>query len=118
MSIRSAAGVAFPVTVPVVIVGAGAGGLTAALAARETGAEVLVVERDLVPSGSTALSSGLIPAAGTRWQAAKGVADDPSRFAADIMAKNKHRADPAIVAVVAATAGPTLEWLASGMACR
>jgi fumarate reductase flavoprotein subunit len=111
MTIRSAAGVAFPATVPVAIIGGGAAGLAAALAAREAGAEVLVVERDPVPSGSTALSSGLIPAAGTRWQAAKGVADDPSRFAADIMAKNKQRADPAIVAVVAATAGPTLEWL-------
>jgi fumarate reductase flavoprotein subunit len=111
MTIRSAAGVAFPATVPVAIIGAGAAGLAAALAAREAGADVLVVERDPVPSGSTALSSGLIPAAGTRWQAAKGVADDPSRFAADIMAKNKQRADPAIVAVVAATAGPTLEWL-------
>jgi len=104
-------GVAFPVAVPVVIVGAGAAGLTAALAAREAGADVLIVERDAVPSGSTALSSGLIPAAGTRWQAAKGVADDPSRFAADIMAKNKQRADPAIVAVAAANAGATLEWL-------
>jgi fumarate reductase flavoprotein subunit len=111
MSIRPAAGVAFPVTLPMVIIGAGAAGLTAAIAAREAGADVLVVERDAVPSGSTALSSGLIPAAGTRWQAAKGVADDPSRFAADIVAKNKQRADPAIVAVVAAGAGPALEWL-------
>jgi len=112
MSVRPAAGVSFPATVPVVIVGAGAAGLTAALAAREAGADVLIVERDALPAGSTALSSGLIPAAGTRWQAAKGVADSPAQFAADIMRKNKHRADPAVVAAVAANAAPTLEWLA------
>jgi fumarate reductase flavoprotein subunit len=112
MSVRSAAGVSLPVTVPVVIVGAGAAGLTAALAAREDNADVLIVERDALPAGSTALSSGLIPAAGTRWQAAKGVADSPAQFAADIKAKNKNCADAVIVTAVAANAGRALEWLA------
>src|SRR6516164_11629314 len=32
-------------------------------------------ERDAVPRGSTALSAGLIPAAGTRFERAKGVVD-------------------------------------------
>jgi fumarate reductase flavoprotein subunit len=36
-----------------VIVGAGAAGLCAALAACEAGAEVAVLERDAVPRGST-----------------------------------------------------------------
>ena len=45
---------AYEVTVPVVVVGAGAAGLCAALAAHEAGAEVLVLERDPVPRGSTA----------------------------------------------------------------
>ena len=65
--------------VPVVIVGAGACGLTAALAARDAGAEVLVLERDQSPCGSTALSSGFIPAAGTRYQRAAGIDDSPER---------------------------------------
>jgi len=51
----------FDVEVPLVIVGAGAAGLCAALAAKEAGAEPVVIERDAVPSGSTALSAGLIP---------------------------------------------------------
>ena len=54
---------------PVVIVGGGACGLVAALAARDAGVEVIVLERDRTPSGSTALSSGLIPAAGTTFSA-------------------------------------------------
>ena len=58
--------------VEVLVVGAGACGMTAALAASEQGAEVLVLERDSKPSGSTSLSSGFIPASGTRWQKEKG----------------------------------------------
>lgn len=102
----------FPLAVPVVIVGAGAAGLVAALAAREAGAEVLVLERDALPRGSTALSAGLIPAAATRWQAAAGIDDAAARFARDIMAKAKGEPDPAIVNLVTERAGPVLEWLA------
>jgi fumarate reductase flavoprotein subunit len=98
--------------VQTLILGAGAAGLVAALAAVETGQEVLVIERDAVPRGSTALSAGLIPAAGTRWQAALGIDDDPARFAADIQAKAKGQNDPALVALMAGAAGPALEWLA------
>jgi fumarate reductase flavoprotein subunit len=58
----------FDVQIRVLIVGAGAAGLVASLAAAEAGAEVVVLERDPVPRGSTALSAGLIPAAATRWQ--------------------------------------------------
>ena len=97
--------------VPVVIVGAGACGLVAALAARDAGAEVLVLERDQSPSGSTALSSGFIPAAGTRYQRAAGIDDSPQRFAADVQRKNHGEADARIVEVVTRTIGPTLEWL-------
>ena len=112
MSVRPAAGMEFPVSVPVLVIGAGACGLVAALAARDAGAEVLVLERDRSPRGSTALSSGFIPAAGTRFQREKGIEDDPARLAADLFAKNKHRSDPAVTTRVAERAGPTLEWLA------
>ncbi len=100
------------VHVPLIIVGAGACGLVAALAARDQGAEVLVLERDAVPRGSTAMSSGLIPAAGTRWQAALDVKDTPALMASDIQEKNGYQADPAIVAMVAQRSASTLHWLA------
>lgn len=96
---------------PVVIVGAGAAGLVAALAAAEAGRDVLVLERDALPRGSTALSAGLVPAAGTRWQRQAGIADDVSTFAADIMAKAKSEPDPALVELVTGEIGPALEWL-------
>jgi len=112
VTIKPADGVDFPVTAPVLVVGAGACGLTAALAARDLGAEVLVLERDRVPRGSTALSSGFIPAAGTHFQKAKGIEDSPALLTADLMAKNKGRSSRAVTARVAEQVGPTLEWLA------
>ena len=73
--------------VPVAIVGAGACGLMAALRLRDAGIECLLLERDAAPSGSTALSSGFIPAAGTRLQRALGIEDSCALFAEDVQAK-------------------------------
>jgi fumarate reductase flavoprotein subunit len=64
--------------IPVAIVGAGACGLVAALALRDAGVECVLLERDAQPSGSTALSSGFIPAAGTAMQRAAGIQDSPA----------------------------------------
>jgi len=50
--------------VSVLVVGGGGCGLTAALSAQQAGAEVLVLERDASTLGTTAMSTGLIPAAG------------------------------------------------------
>ena len=112
MSILSATGVSFEFKVPVLVIGAGACGLTAALAARGQGEEVLVLERDAKPSGSTALSSGMIPACDTRFQRARGIQDSPRNMAADIQKKARHRADPAVVQSVCEASGPAIEWLA------
>lgn len=101
----------FDLEAEVAIVGAGGCGLTATLAAREAGAEVWLFERDSVPRGSTAMSSGMIPAAGTRFQRAHGIDDDPERFARDILAKNGGATDAAIVRTLTRRAGPTVEWL-------
>ena len=101
----------FDATVDTVIVGAGAAGLVAALAAREAGQGVLVLERDAVPAGSTALSAGLIPAAGTAQQRAAGVADDAATFAADIQRKAHGENDQALVDLMAREAGPAVDWL-------
>ncbi|MBZ0216772.1 MAG: FAD-binding protein, partial [Fimbriimonadaceae bacterium] len=60
MSILPAANVDFELTVPIAIIGAGACGLIAALAAKDAGVEAVVFERDSVPRGSTALSAGMI----------------------------------------------------------
>jgi len=109
--IKPAAGISFDTT-PLVIVGAGAAGLCAALSATKAGADVVVIERDPIASGSTGLSAGLIPAAGTRFQRAKGIADDPRLFFTDIEHKASGEADPALVVAVCSASAATIEWLA------
>jgi fumarate reductase flavoprotein subunit len=110
-TVKPATGRSFEST-GVVIVGAGAAGLCAALRAAEAGVPVVVVERDKLPAGSTALSAGLIPAAGTRFQRAKGIEDSAQLFARDIQAKAHGEADPALVRAVSEGVAPTVEWLA------
>ncbi|XDB00351.1 FAD-dependent oxidoreductase (plasmid) [Sulfitobacter sp. LCG007] len=102
---------AFDVDVEVLIVGAGAAGMIAALSAHERGRDVLLLEADAVPTGSTALSAGLIPAAGTRLQREAGIDDTPELFARDIMKKAKGANDPALVEALAEGAAEVIDWL-------
>lgn len=111
MAVRKASEADFEFSVPLVVVGAGACGLTTALAAAGQGVETLVLERDAQPAGSTSLSAGLIPAAGTQLQRARGIADSADAFAQDIMAKAKGQNDPQIVHAVAQASGQTIDWL-------
>lgn len=111
MPILPTAEARFDGAAPVLIIGAGACGLTAALAAKEGGAEVLVLERDRKPTGSTSLSTGLIPAAGTRLQQEKGIEDTPGIFAADILAKARGQTDAEMAAFVAGASAPVIDWL-------
>jgi fumarate reductase flavoprotein subunit len=116
MSVQDSEDVDFDSEVPVLIIGAGAAGLCAALAASEAGVEPVLIERDTVPSGSTALSAGLIPAAGTRFQRERGIADNPELFAQDIVRKAHNEADAKLVQAVARGAAPLVEWLADAYA--
>lgn len=111
-TLRRSAQVEAEVHVPVAIVGGGACGLTAALMLADAGVDCVVLERDALPSGSSALSSGFIPAPGTRTQREHGVAGDSAgRFAADIQAKAHGRAAPALVEAYAGAIGPALDAL-------
>ncbi len=100
----------------VVIVGGGACGLTASLAARDAGAEVLVLERHRQCAGSSSMSLGALCAAGSRVQAQHGIEDDADSFLADIMRKTRGLADPVLAAAVARESGPALDWLAASHA--
>jgi len=110
--IERAARIEAETRVPVAIVGAGACGMVAALMLHDAGIDCVLLERDAAPSGSTALSSGFIPAAGTRAQRAQGIAgDSAARLAADVQAKAHGRAAPALVQAYAEAVGPALDAL-------
>ncbi len=97
--------------VSVAIVGAGACGLVAAITLRDAGVDCVLLERDAQPSGSTALSSGFIPAAGTPMQQAEGIEDSAALFATDITAKAKGRAAQHLVQAYSEAIGPTVSVL-------
>ncbi len=77
----------------VLVLGAGQAGLTAAVAAAQQGARVLVIEKLAHPGGSTAMSSGLTAYAGTDEQRALGIEDTAESLKADILATGQHRND-------------------------
>ena len=97
--------------IPVAIVGAGACGLTAALMLADQHIDCVLLERDARPSGSTALSSGFIPAPGTRAQKAQGIDDSVAQFAQDIQAKAHGTAAAHLVQTYAQAIGPALDSL-------
>ena len=97
--------------VPVAIVGAGACGLVAAITLRDAGVACVLLERDAQPAGSTALSSGFIPAPATAVQRAMGVDDSPALLARDIQAKAHGTAAPHLVQAYAGQVGPVLDRL-------
>jgi len=96
----------------VAIVGSGACGLTAAIGLRDAGIDCVLLERDATPQGSTALSSGFIPAAGTRVQRAAGVHDDSAeRFTKDIQTKAHDTAAPQLVRAFTGAIAPAMDAL-------
>lgn len=101
-----------PVHTAVAVVGGGACGLTAALTLSQLGCDCIILERDANPTGSTALSSGFVPAAGTQAQAAQGITDSPELFAQDIQKKAHGRASAALVEAYSQAIAPAIDALA------
>ena len=68
-------GVAWDTTVDFVIAGSGGGGMVAALAAADAGAEVLVLEKQAQVGGSTCMSGGIVWIPNNPLMQAEGVPD-------------------------------------------
>ena len=73
----------------------------------------MLLERDARPSGSTALSSGFIPAPGTAVQRATGIADSAELFAQDIQAKAHGTAAAHLVSAFSEAIGPAIDILSA-----
>ncbi len=94
-----------------VVVGGGGCGLAAALTLAQEGFEVVLLEKAQRPGGTTAISTAMIPAAGTAQQRAHGIQDTPAQMAADILTKAGAGADPDHVRVLCERSAALVEWV-------
>jgi flavocytochrome c len=97
--------------VDVLVIGSGAAGLCAALAAHEAGATVLVAESEAVVGGSSRLSGGVVMGSGSSVQRAAGIADSPELMYREYMALNQWQVMPGPVRTLAFECGATIDWL-------
>jgi fumarate reductase flavoprotein subunit len=103
--------ISWDVETDVAVVGGGACGMIASLAAEERGMEVMLLEKEKKVGGNTSLSQGMIPAAGTRFQKAAGIDDTPELMAEDIFKKNNYESDPEITLLLCKESKNLVEWL-------
>jgi len=95
----------------VLVVGAGGAGLSAAVAARENGAEVLVLEKNGFVGGATAVSGGLFVGGASKLQEELGVTEDtPEQIFEDLLAGGKDN-DETMLWLFANNNGKMIDWL-------
>jgi fumarate reductase flavoprotein subunit len=106
------------VDVDVLVIGAGACGLAAAIAAHDAGASVAIVEKRDRPGGNSSLSTGSVPAANSRFQRDAGLVDSPEQMVADLLGIAKETDDLALVQRMAEVSAGTVEWLVDTVEAR
>ena len=103
-------------TVDVVVCGAGAGGLAAAIEAKLAGAEVVIVEKQGITGGATARSGGKLLGAGTKWQKKQGLYDNTDMvydYLMDVGNRNGKFMDESKNRYLVDHLNQTLDWLTS-----
>jgi fumarate reductase flavoprotein subunit len=95
----------------VIVIGAGAAGLSAAVSAAEGGASVLLLEADARCGGSSRLSGGHIYAAGTSLQREAGIVDDADAMFEHYMTLNQFLVEASVVRRYCDLSASAFEWL-------
>lgn len=102
----------------ILVVGAGACGLCAAIAAHDAGLSTAIVEKMARVGGNSALSTGSVPAAGTRFQREAGIEDDAETYFRDLMAIAGETDDEDLVRQLTQISAETVEWLVDTVRAR
>lgn len=104
--------------IDVLVVGAGACGLCAAIAAHDAGASVAIVEKRDRPGGNSSLSTGSVPGAGSRFQREVGIVDSADQMVKDLSRIAGETEDPALLRRMAEVSAETVEWLVDAVEAR
>ncbi len=99
------------ITCDVVVAGAGAAGLAAGLAALEEGADVVIVEKQDIPGGSTTRCGGYFLAAGTEMQKKLGVKDSAEQLWEEMEELGGKTIDKEKVKAFCYASADTFEWI-------
>jgi len=97
----------------IVIIGAGATGLTAAITAHDRGKKIIVLEKMPITGGNSQLAAGGMNAAGTALQKAKGISDSVDLMVRDTMKGGKNLNNPELVKLLANDSAAAVDWLMS-----
>lgn len=96
-----------------VVIGAGGGGMAAALSAKEAGVDVVVFEKMPIVGGNTLKSSAGMNAAETKFQTEQGIKDSKDAFFEETMKGGKETNDPELVRYLVDNAADAIDWLDS-----
>jgi fumarate reductase flavoprotein subunit len=108
----------FDLETEVLVIGAGGCGLAAAVAAHDAGAQVMVVEKLDRAGGNTALSTGSVPGAGSKYQRERGIEDSPERMVEDLLRLSGPHDAPELVEFLARESAPLVDWLVESVGAR
>lgn len=97
----------------IVIVGAGAAGISCAIASVARNKKIAVIEKDGRVGGTLHLTAGHLSAGGTKRQKAKNIEDSPEKHYAEVMRISENTAIPEIVRLATQEAPKTIDWLES-----
>jgi len=104
--------------VDVLVVGAGACGLAAAIAAHDAGAQVAILEKRERPGGNSSLSTGSVPGAGSRFQREAGIEDSADVMVADLQRLSGDSDLPQLTRRMADISAELCEWLVDSVGAR
>lgn len=98
-------------TVDIVVVGSGGAGFSAAISATDSGAKVILIEKEPVIGGNAKLAAGGMNAAWTDQQKAKKITDSPELMFEDTMKGGQKINDPALVKVLSSHSKDSVDWM-------
>lgn len=97
----------------IVIIGAGGGGMAAAITAQEAGADVAIFEKMPIAGGNTSKSSGGMNASETKFQKEQGIEDSNDLFYEDTLEGGKGTNDPELLRYMVDHSAEAIDWLDS-----